>query len=145
MIIRVLTSLLLTLALLTTVPDTSLASYQGARYQARRILFAARGQGFAVRSYYTQGLLQRGQSTILRFTLTSGVSYKIVVGGCEDCYDIDAALYDESGNFIDSDGDASAIAIVNNTPRWTGTFYLRVTMYDSTYNGAHFVVQYAYQ
>ena len=140
---RALTSLFLTLALLT-VPDTSLASYAGARYQARRILHAARGQGYAVRSYYTQGLLQRGQSTILRFTLTSGVSYKIVVGGCEDCYDIDAALYDEYGNYIDSDRDASAIAVVNNTPRWTGTFYLKVTMYNSTYNGAHFVVQYAY-
>jgi hypothetical protein len=142
--IRALTSLLLTLALLTCIPDSSLASYQGARFQARRILQAARGQGFAVRSYYTQGLLARGQSTILRFTLTSGVNYKIVVGGCEDCYDIDAALYDEYGNYIDSDRDATAIAIVNNTPKWTGTFYLKVTMYNSTYNGAHYVVQYAY-
>jgi hypothetical protein len=140
---RAFTSLLLTLALLA-IPETSVASYQGAKFQARRILQTARRQGYAVRSFYTQGLLGRGQSTILRFTLTSGVNYKIVVGGCEDCYDIDAALYDEYGNYIDSDRDASAIAVVNNTPRWTGTFYLKVTMYNSTYNGAHFVVQYAY-
>jgi hypothetical protein len=142
--VRALTSLVLTLALLVALPETSFASYQGARFQARRILHLARNQGYAVRAFYSQGLLRRGQSSILRLTLTSGVNYKIVVGGCEDCYDVDAALYDENGNYIDSDRDATAIAVLDSTPRWTGTFFLKVTMYNSTYNGAHYVVQYAY-
>ena len=46
---------------------------------------------------------------------------------------------------IDSDKDAQVLAVANITPRWSGTYFIKITMYNSTRNGAHYVVQYAYQ
>jgi hypothetical protein len=37
------------------------------------------------------------------------------------------------------------LAVADITPRWSGTYFIKITMYNSTRNGAHYVVQYAYQ
>jgi hypothetical protein len=67
--------------------------------------------------------------------------YYLVVGGCEDAYDVDISVYDEDGNFIDSDNDEMPVGVVQVSPKWSGTFYVKITMYNSTSNGAHWVLQ----
>ena len=57
--------------------------------------------------------------------LTAGVSYAIVVDGDGDT-DLDAFLYDENDNLIDSDADDTDTCILRVTPRWSGSFELRV-------------------
>ena len=113
--------------------------------RARQILDALLDRGWTVNRTYDKGLLARGQSINIFLTLRAGVRYKIVVGGCEDAYDVDALLYDENGNLISRDTDRSSLAVVDVIPNWTGPFILHVTMYDSTPGGAHYVVQYAWE
>lgn len=120
------------------------ASIAGANRTARALFHALEREGWTVRDTFERGLLRRGQSVVIRTTLYSGVRYKIVAAGCEDAYDVDIAVYDENGNFIDGDNDHTALAVADVAPRWTGTFFIKVTMYNSTPDGAHYVVQYAY-
>ena len=77
-------------------------------------------------------------------TLLEGYTYKIVAAGCADAYDVDIRVFDQNGNLIDGDDDTSNVAVADVTPRWTGTFNIVVTLYDSKYNGAHVFVEYAY-
>jgi hypothetical protein len=122
------------------------ASVMGARITAAR-LFDALSDDWFVRDHFTSGLLNVGQSVYIRTTLHAGRNYKIVAGGCEDAFDVDIAVYDENGNFIDGDDDTTALAVADVAPRWTGTFIVKVTMYSvrpRSGNAAHYVVQYAY-
>jgi len=142
---KILLSALLSASLICTNPLSSHGSTEGAMYRARQILEVLREQGWTVNSTYDKGMLAQGQSINIFVTLKAGVRYKLVVGGCEDAYDVDAALYDENGNLISRDSDTSSLAVVNVIPNWTGPFILRVTMYESRPNGAHYVVQYAWE
>jgi hypothetical protein len=142
---KTLLSALLSASLICTNPLSSHGSTEGAMFRARQILDALLDRGWTVNRYYDKGLLARGQSVNIYLTLNADVTYKIVAGGCEDAYDVDAVLYDEGGNLISRDRDRSSLAVVDVTPRWTGPFILRVTMYDSTPSGAHYVVQYAWE
>jgi hypothetical protein len=57
--------------------------------------------------------------------LHAGVPATIFVTGDGDT-DLDVFLYDENGNLIDSDTDLTDRCIVGVTPRWSGSFTLRV-------------------
>ena len=135
--------MIVTLAIATTSPLH--ASQAGARRNADRLFDVLRDKGWNVRDTFTLGFLGRGESTIIRTTLQSGNTYKICAAGCEDAYDVDVFVYDENGNLIASDDDTSPLAVATVVPKWTGTFYIKVRMYDSTPAGAHFIVQYAFQ
>jgi len=131
--------------LLTATPAT--ASVLGARVCAA-VLFDALSNDWYIRDAFNYGLLQRGQSAVLATTLNAGRTYKVVAGGCEDAFDVDVAVYDESGNLVSRDSDTSPLAVATVSPRWSGTFYVKVTMYQVRPNSggaAHYVVQYAYQ
>ena len=136
---------ILSVMLLFTNPVTTNASVSGARARADQICRVLRERGWQVRTNFTSGTLALGQSAFIRCTFYEGNTYKLVAGGCEDANDVDIAVYDENGNFIDSDQDASSLAVADFTPKWTGTFTVKVTMYDSTPDGAHFVLQYAFR
>ena len=123
----------------------STASVQGARITAATIFVKLRNRGYQLRDFFSSGLLRRGQSTVIATTLSAGNDYTLVAAGCEDAYDVDLAVYDENGNRVGSDGDSSSVAVVSVSPRWSGTYYLKVTMYNSTSNGAHYVLQYAFK
>mgnify|MGYP002654655343 CR=1 FL=1 len=120
-------------------------SVAGARYSAAALFLGLRNQGWTCRDTFSQGLLRRGGSVVIATTLYAGNSYCLAASGCEDAYDVDLAVYDENGRYIGSDTDSTRLAIVRVAPRWTGTYYLKVTMANSTYNGAHYVMQYAYR
>ncbi len=137
--------LLLAAALMTISPAQ--ASVLGARIQAARI-FDALSSDWNMRSYFTSGLLQQGQSTTIRTTFYAGRQYKIVAGGCEDAFDVDLAVYNERGQLVARDSSVSPLAVADLTANWTGTVYLKVTMHrvrPRSGNAAHYVVQYAYR
>jgi hypothetical protein len=131
------------LAMLPVQPAT--ASEEGAHENAATLFRALTANGWLVDDTYSTGLLARGQSVMIRTTFYAGNDYKIVAAGCEDARDVDIAVFDENWNLIAKDEDASPVAVANLRPKWTGTFHIRVTMYDSTRNGAHYVVQYAHK
>ena len=65
-----------------------------------------------------------------RVTLNAGSDYA-VLGVCdEDCYDLDVALYNLSGNLIVADSTEDAAPLVPFTVTESGSFTLRVTMYN---------------
>jgi hypothetical protein len=121
------------------------ASVAGARYTAAALFLGLRNKGWTCRDTFTQGLLRRGGSITLATTLYAGNTYCLAASGCEDAYDVDLAVFDENRRFIGADTSRSSLAVVYVTPRWTGTYYLRITMANSTANGAHYVMQYAYR
>ncbi len=127
------------------MPAPAKASTQGASIRASQLFSTlSRQMALNVRPAYTYGLLRRGESVTIRTTLHAGNRYVIVAGGCEDAYDVDVQLFDAQGNLVARDSDTQPIAVVQATANYTGTAYVKITMYNSTYNGAHYVLQYAW-
>ncbi|CCQ70100.1 hypothetical protein CWATWH0402_2981 [Crocosphaera watsonii WH 0402] len=61
-------------------------------------------------------------------SLDSGESYAII-GVCdEDCHDLDLHLYDGNGHLVDSDTSSDDTPIVQVSPRWSGSFRVKVSM-----------------
>ncbi|GMV40797.1 MAG: hypothetical protein AMXMBFR64_25130 [Myxococcales bacterium] len=126
-------------------PSETFATKDQARRAALATAISLEAVGFRFRDQFNMGLLRRGQIAKVRLTLSAGTDYALVAAGCGDAYDVDVHLFDENGNLIDRDRDAAPIAVVQVTPKWTGTFYALVTMYDSTYNGAHYTLVTGYR
>ena len=135
----------LVISSLALLPGSTNASEVGAERAAQILFKKLRELGWNVRDSYTTGLLPYGRSTTVRTTLHEGNAYTLVAAGCQDARDVDISVYDEDGNLIDGDHDNSNIAVAEVTPAWSGTFFVKVTMYDSTPNGAHYVLQYAWK
>lgn len=120
---------LLTVALLLLAPPVAA---QASATQVRSQLDAARqtlrDQGLRPsHSYRLDRLRAEGEDTV-SVALTATRTYAIV-GACDaDCTDLDLWLYDENDNLIDSDTGTDAVPVVRVTPRWSGTFSLRVRM-----------------
>lgn len=57
----------------------------------------------------------------------------VVVSGDGDT-DLDVYVYDENNNLITSDCDNSDDCVVSFTPRWTGTFYIKIKNLGRVYN-----------
>lgn len=127
------------------MPGTADASVNGAKVRASQLFQTLSGQlALSVRPAYTYGLLSRGQSIVIRTTLHAGNNYILAAGGCEDAYDVDIAIFDGNGNLVASDSDLQPVAVARVTPIYTGTFFVKITMSNSTRNGAHYVLQYAW-
>jgi hypothetical protein len=62
-------------------------------------------------------------------TFYRGNTYALVAAGDSRVRDADIKVYDENWNLIDSDTDASAVAVVQFTPKWTGAFHVRTIYY----------------
>jgi len=57
----------------------------------------------------------------------------VIVSGDGDT-DLDLFVYDENGNLIDSDQDGTDDCVCTFTPRWTGTFKIKIKNYGRVYN-----------
>ena len=66
-------------------------------------------------------------------TLDAHESYLIVVDGDGDT-DLDLYIYDENGNEIDKDVDDTDYCVCEVTPRWTGSFKIKIRNYGDVYN-----------
>jgi hypothetical protein len=72
--------------------------------------------------------------------LRSGMRYGLV-GVCDsDCRDLDLRLYDGNGNLVDADTSPDDTPVVGITPRWSGQFYLRVSMANCRTNYCYYGV-----
>ena len=133
-------SLMLIIAISISFPLTAGSTVAGAKKIALAAAAAFVSEGFDVRNKYSLGYLERGESTFIRATLYAGNDYVLIAGGCEDAYDIDIKVYDENKHLIAEDRDARPLALVTVSPKWSGAYYIKVTMYKSTRNGAHWVL-----
>ena len=89
------------------------------------------------------GLLREGESAVQRITLYRGNSYAIVASGCEDALDVDVELYNSDGKLLAKDSDSSDSAVLEFSVNVTGTYYIKVKMYDvknGTGGSAHYVL-----
>ncbi len=77
--------------------------------------------------------VQAGDTDVWTLTLSAGVNHHIVVDGDGDT-DLDIYLYDENGNLLDYDDDLTDYCIVDVTPRWTGTFTLKIVNRGNVWN-----------
>ena len=100
--------------------------------QVRRILqqsgtlFEERGYSMSHQIY--TGSLNQGAVDTVSVDLCIGITYQIM-GACDtDCSDLDATLYDSSGNQIDIDVETDDVPIVSVTPPRSGTYRVQVTM-----------------
>lgn len=100
--------------------------------------------GADVRDEYAVGLLPVGGTTVYQTTLRKGYRYWIIVGGCNDAYDMDIAVLDENRNVIGVDAGDDKHAVVEVSPAWTGNFYIVIELADGTSNGAHYNLITAY-
>ena len=82
--------------------------------------------------------LRNGSYDDYYFTLERWNDYQIFSVCDGDCGDIDLRLYDENNNLVASDTKADDTPAVAISPKWTGRFRLRVTMYNCRYNPCKF-------
>lgn len=66
-------------------------------------------------------------------TFRGGETASVLVSGDGDT-DLDLYIYDENGNLIDSDTDYTDDCVCSFTPRWTGTFYIKIKNRGRVYN-----------
>lgn len=84
--------------------------------------------------------LNNGRNDNYYFSLDRGWSYHIYSVCDGDCGDIDLCLYDENGNEIDCDETSDDKPLVSVTPKWSGRFRLKVSMYECRINPCRFAI-----
>ena len=134
-----------TLVGMSLFPKMSYATLEEAKRAASKIYYQLLSLGFNVRDSYSSGTLDDGESTTFSRTFYSGNDYALVVGGCNYARDIDVYIYDRYWNLIDKDTDTEQVAVATFTAWYTGTYYIKIRMYDATSDGVHWALQYAYR
>ena len=86
--------------------------------------------------------LVKGNTTdVYTMTFYKGNTYRIYVNGDGDT-DLDLYIYDENDNLVDSDTDSTDYCIGKVTPKWTGTFKIKIKNQGSISNLYSFKVTY---
>jgi len=134
------------ISVLVTFPvqDTN-ATKPEARAEARAAKSILENYGYSVRSYFSEGVLDKGDYETFSRTFYRGVDYALVVGGCTYTNDIDIYVYDKYGDLVASDNSTKQYAITAFSANYTGTYYIKIKMYDSTSDGVHWALQYGYK
>lgn len=95
-------------------------------------------EGYSVTHELRCDQLRDDYSDTYNFYLRNDKKYTII-GACDnDCRDLDLCLYDENGNEIDCDGKVDDKPVVSASPLWSGSFTLKVKMYDCRANPCAF-------
>ena len=76
--------------------------------------------------------LRQGGTYTFRTTLFSGYEYVLIGAGDSSVRDLDLILYDENWHQVDRDSKADNVPIVTVSPRWSGTFYVKIKMYSGS-------------
>jgi hypothetical protein len=110
-------------------------SYAGKTEVQRKldvVVTALASKGYDCRDSYRGKWLGQGDYFVYETTLLAGNSYALIGAGDSGVRDLDIVLYDENAGLIDRDKKADALPIVEVTPRWTGTFYVKVEMHSGS-------------
>lgn len=135
---------ILALLAILLVPTADATTAQ-AKARALKIAQALKKQGISFRNDYWHGLLKYKGSTTIKTTLKAGTQYVLVGGGCADAYDVDIIVYDENMNEVGRDTKVDAVPVVRVKPKWSGTFYIKMKLSNSTRNGAHYALIIGYK
>lgn len=92
---------------------------------------ATRGREGGATTHYDR--VNAHSTDTYRIRFVGGRTARIAVIGDGDT-DLDLYVYDNNGNFIASDEDYSDNCVVSFTPRWTGTFIVKIKNRGSVYN-----------
>lgn len=92
--------------------------------------------GFNYESEYTEGRLSQGAKKVISAVLRAGTEYVLVANGCDDALGVEVELYDEHWRLVDRDETGDSMAVVRNTPAWTGAFHIVVKMEAARRGGA---------
>jgi hypothetical protein len=122
----------ITIFAMLMVPLVSNASDQDSIRKLSYVAYKLKSKGYATRSRVSGRYLSKGKSYLVRTTLLGGTNYIIYGAGDGGVKDLDIILYDENGYKIDKDSQMDALPVVRVRPSWTGTFYIKVTMYDGS-------------
>jgi len=121
---------LLALLCLSTLPSTAAADPVDAQACAAIMAVGGATLGYRLRASDTDRLLE-GQTMTYEFVLVGGVSYVFMACGDDATRDLDIYVYDEDGYLVSQDRERDATPVVEITPRWTGSYRVRVAMYDA--------------
>lgn len=136
---------ILTLVSLVSVAGQAYATQADAEREMLALAVISMAAGYRVEDSASAHYLKLGQMGVVKTTLRAGRSYDVIVGGCNDAYDVDIAVLDENRNVIGVDSDNNKRAVVHVTPKWTGDFYIVIQMARGTSDGAHFCQLLAYK
>ncbi|MBF0550281.1 MAG: hypothetical protein HQK60_07080 [Deltaproteobacteria bacterium] len=114
---------------LIVISSPTIASDAESLNRLQIMVFAVQLKGCDCRDYASGKYLSEGDYFTIRTTLSRGNQYVIMGAGDSTVRDLDIILYDENGNEIDRDTQTDATPMVAVSPRWTGTFYIKVKMY----------------
>lgn len=104
------------------------------RRQLSIVKVAIEDNGFEKTHDYKIDKLRNKGTNSFTLTLRKGISY-ILVSACDkDCSDLDIKVYDENDNQVASDTKVDDLPVVRVTPKWTGQFRFKVTMYKCNNN-----------
>ena len=120
------------------------ATTASAKERAEQVFSRFQDLGVSLQPNYELGLLPKGGDKIVDVQLYGGTRYLLVGAGCKDARDVDLLVYDERGNLLTYDGEQDPVPMLDFTAPYTGTYYLRIVMYDSTIDGAHWVLMGGY-
>lgn len=141
---RFLKSLLLGLLFSGTIL-LALATEEEAKAAAQKVREQLKELGFQVRDTYLTGVLDNGESTVFSRTFYQDNEYVLVVSGCNFTRDIDLYVFDDDGHLIDQDSDAAPTAVNTFKASYTGTYYIKLVMYDASSDNVHWAFQYGYR
>ena len=126
----------LALVVALALPQMALADISGAKKAAWKMGETFENIGYNVRETRTFGTLERGAYFTSRVTLFEGSTYAFIAAGDDKAKDLNVKIYDENGYLVAEDDDVMKVAVAKVTPRWSGTFFVRITMVDSVPAGA---------
>ena len=89
----------------------------------------ARGWNVNIKESYVIEM-NRGDEVTVKTSCYGNVSYCILAVGGNDAVDVDIEIYDENFNQIDKDSSTNRLAVAQFRPRWTGTFYFKIKLYQ---------------
>ena len=116
------------LVLLGTAPGAQDLYVRQARIELADIARGAFGMGWELTHDVVTGALRERGRDAVRVQLQGGRAYAIAATCDEDCSDVDLELFDPSGNLVSRDLAADDRPVVTATPRWSGTYRVRLTM-----------------
>ncbi len=100
------------------------------------LIFGATAPGFAGPvggRKYTRTSVRANGEDVFYVTFRGGELARVALSGDGDT-DLDLYVYDENGSLIARDDDSSDDCYVSWTPRWTGSFKIRVVNRGRVYN-----------
>ena len=118
---------------------------QEARDATAHAKIMLRNAGYQVRSFFTEGSLRQGESSVFRRMFYRGEEYALFLAGCPHTSDLDLHVYDDSGRLVVEDSINDSKAIVKFVAPYTGQYFIKIVNYKSLGPMTNWTLQYGYR